>query len=68
MDHYWSTQSELNFIKKIDKFINNGTARKRLLQGYLKGTEQRVNWGTIDKNVVISYAQKELNKLMYPKK
>ena len=66
MDHYWSTQSELNFIKKIDKFINNGTSRKRLLQGYLKGVEQRVNWGTIDKNVVISYAQKELNKLLYP--
>jgi hypothetical protein len=58
----WSTTNELNFIDKLgtgrfsksDRVLSK--TRIELLAGYIRGNEQRREWGTIDRRAVMSHA------------
>lgn len=56
----WSTTSELTFISRLGEFSERPGNRKDLLQGYLTAMEKRRSWGSIEKDVVIGYAKRQL--------
>lgn len=69
----WFTKDELEFIdgigrKKDEKPTNRPIesphlymmSRSKLLFNYLQYTEERVNWGDIEADVVIDHAEKAL--------
>ena len=66
----WTTGTEINFIKGLGMglFAKDSSkvklrSRKEMLRGYLKGTNLRVDWVDIDKDVAIAFAEEELRQL-----
>jgi len=65
----WTTQDEINFIRRIGRGnmpenTDHHTDMSRLdkLLGYIDGARQRQNWGGMDRNEVIEFAEAELEK------
>lgn len=58
-----TTQDEFDFLENIGTYRENGVpeTKKNLLKGYLVGASKRVNWGEIDKDVVINFAKEKLD-------
>ncbi len=63
---YQSTESELLFLHKIGEWQSGvgipEKVRQHYLRGYLKGCYKRVNWGRIDREIILKYVEKELGK------
>ncbi|WP_419661497.1 uncharacterized protein Dvar_19300 [Desulfosarcina variabilis str. Montpellier] len=63
-DHSWTTKNEINFIKGLGtgKFTNgNATVeqqtRAELLVKYIDAAKLRTNWGAVDQEKAISFAE-----------
>jgi len=59
----YNTQDELDFLKDIGNFRVVGKkkyTRRQLLEFYRETMEKRVNWGKIEKDVIVDYLSKEL--------
>ena len=59
----YNTQDELDFLKDIGNFRVVGKkkyTRRQLLEFYQETMEKRVNWGKIEKEVIVDYLAKEL--------
>lgn len=52
---FWSTQSEIEFVKNICNRTVNGVliTRRQIIKKYLDSARRRKNWGTIDTEEVI---------------
>ncbi|MBY0484591.1 hypothetical protein [Nitrosomonas sp.] len=62
----FSTVHEIRFIENIglNQFgSDNLYNRKTLLRNYIKAAEKRSYWGSIDKDIVLSTAQKLLGEV-----
>lgn len=53
----WATESELNFIDKLDNKIHSGRRLTRLdrLKSYRASCDKRVEWGKVDKYIVLAH-------------
>ena len=69
----WSTGNELEFLRNLGthrsgshRTAGQGTVAglKDLLRGYLAGCRRRVNWGSIDKKIVMAEAEAMLESLV----
>lgn len=62
----WTTEDEVRFIQNIGTFRSESRrgnhTRLELLEGYLNGLAQRVNWGKIDKTIATNTALMEISK------
>jgi hypothetical protein len=59
--NYWGTKSEIEFLRRLGTYNGKSVDREKLLKGYLEGCRKRERWGYIEKEVVISEAQRMLN-------
>lgn len=59
---FWSTQSEIEFVKNICNRTVNGViiTRRQIIKKYLDSARLRKNWGTIDAEEVIHVLTTEL--------
>jgi hypothetical protein len=55
----WTTEDEIAFIAYLGKRLGRFD-RDKLLQGYIKGCERRINWGGIDRAKVVIFANEGL--------
>lgn len=62
MNSYWSTQCELDFLKKMGMHSSIHAPRKKLLRRYLQAAEKRKNWGGIDKHAILAYVKLEMGE------
>lgn len=53
----WTTETEMH---AIDELGCKSGDRRSSLNGYIQSCDKRVEWGSIDKDVVLAYAQKSL--------
>lgn len=67
---YWSTGEEMRVIDSLGRFTTNDGSvqtnlhtRKEALEGYLKACDKRDNWNGMNRDVVVSYAQGELERV-----
>lgn len=61
---YWSTVDEITYLKNIGTYgPKTPLTRKELLINYKKSMTGRDNWGNIDPLLVLSYVEKEIEKL-----
>ena len=64
----YSTDHEISFIRDIGKHVPEKPAPTesgvlKLLEGYLAGCQERVVWGSIDREKVIKFAMNSLIKM-----
>lgn len=59
---FWSTQSEIEFVKNICNRTVKGVliTRRQIMSKYLDSARRRKNWGTIDAEKVIHVLTTEL--------
>ena len=59
-DQAWTTGDELRFLAGIGRWSEPGkkSGARELLQGYLMGVKQRVDWAGIDPGTVTREAKK----------
>ena len=66
-DRSWTTRSEINFIKGLGMWSSENHAvkdagRAELLRRYLQSAKHRTNWGAVDKDQVIKFAEECLRQ------
>jgi len=56
----WTTKDEIEFISKLG--MNNPEQRKTKLLRYLKALETRTRWGSINREDVIDFISREIQR------
>lgn len=59
----WATEHELTFIKNLGTYRVGDEMRPmrlKLLVNYVKAAQERFNWGNVDSEKVIQFAEAEL--------
>ena len=64
----WYTRDEKKFLEGIGTYNDKNseikfTTKEKLLEGYLKGCQKRVDWGDLDKGEIIEFAKEQLAEL-----
>lgn len=65
----WSHRKEMNWLKKIGEWVGDESpfilhaTKKDFLMGYLKSCKNRQNWGDIDKEKIMVFAQNLIDRL-----
>jgi hypothetical protein len=64
-DEYWGTKDELRYLKTIGTHTvysptQTAASRKIHLRRYAKATENRIDWGPIDPQIIKDYLMLEL--------
>lgn len=54
---------ELDFLDNIGTFREMPGNPLKLLRGYLRGVETRMDWGTMDKEKIIAHAKERIREL-----
>ena len=64
MTFSWGTEDEIRFIEYLLDFDDKGrTSPKERIYRYLQSCENRINWGQINRIIVMRTAAGELAKL-----
>lgn len=58
----WSTENEKDWLKNLGTHRRNSLSKKESLEKYLEASNKRVNWGSINKEEILSYAKELLEK------
>lgn len=60
----WHTEDEIDYIDRMGRHSLEGVACGRLaiLQAYQHGLERRTDWGTLDRNIILSHLGKAIRK------
>ena len=59
----WATQQELTFLKNLGTYREGHEIipmRLKLLENYVKAARERVDWGNVDGEQVIEFAEEQL--------
>lgn len=59
----WATEQELSFLKNLGTYREGkdvGPVRLKLLENYLEAARERVNWGTVNGEQVIQFAEDQV--------
>jgi hypothetical protein len=63
MSDLWATQQELAFLKNLGRYREGHeitAMRLKLLENYVKAARQRADWGNVNSEKVIAFAETQL--------
>ena len=63
MTESWATQQELTFLKNLGRYREGHeviSMRRKLLENYVKAARKRADWGSVNSEKVIAFAEKQL--------
>ena len=63
MSESWATQQEVAFLKNLGRYREGHEVipmRRKLLENYVKAARKRANWGNVNSETVIAFAEAQL--------
>ena len=63
MAQSWTTEQELTFLKQLGTYRNGHELmpmRLKLLENYLQAARARTDWGPVNRETVIRFAEEQL--------
>jgi hypothetical protein len=63
MSESWATQQEVTFLKNLGRHREGHEIipmRRRLLENYVKAARKRADWGNVNSEKVIAFAEAQL--------